>query len=161
MIDYVCPTIFLIVIGYLVYQHAVNRKKSDKAEKINADYKNILDSKLIPIGFERQQISNDAREKINSYSRDILAIILHFEPPFFSNQVYSRSGKKITLQEHINKMPAEIKNKTIFLQENDKNKLVDSADFVMELSDSEESKTNVIQTLDKWLAENPLRSKIN
>ena len=58
-------------------------------------------------------------------------------------------------------MPAEIKNKTIFLQENDKNKLVDSADFVMELSDSEESKTNVIQTLDKWLAENPLRSKIN
>lgn len=148
MIDYICPSIALIVFGYLVYQYIVNRKKINEAEKINADYKNILDSKLIPLGFERSQRYEDVREKEISYKRNTLEITLNSA---LFNEIYATSGKKITLEE---RMPPEIRKKTKFENEQDKYRLVDALDFKIELSESEEVKTQFLRTLEKWLTEN-------
>ena len=63
-------------------------------------------------------------------------------------------AKKITAKEQNNQLPAEIRNKITFPNEQDKYKLVDARDFEIELLESEEAKAQFLRTLDKWLAEN-------
>jgi FtsZ-interacting cell division protein ZipA len=125
-----------------------------KSKGIYANYKNILDSKLIPLGFERQNEYADMREKEISYKRNALKITLHSEPPFSYNAIHAISGKKITLEEHVNQMPPEIRNKTKYMNEQDKYKLVDALDFKIEVSESEEVEAQFLQILEKWLTEN-------
>jgi len=154
MIDYICPSILLIVVGYFIYQYIIGRKATNKVEKIHSDYKDILDSKLIPLGFERQNEYADVREKEVSYKRNVLEITLHAEPPFSYNAIYAKSGKKITSEERNNQMPPEIRNKIKYMNEQDKYNLVDALDFKIELSEAEEVKTQFLKTLEKWLSEN-------
>jgi len=151
MIDYICLSVSLFVIGYLVYQYAVNRKNSNKADKINAHYKDILDDKLTPLGFECRQTLNHPREIIFCYKQGTLELSLSYEPPFHSSRVYATSGRKITLQQHVDQLPSKIRNKST-VPEQEKSKLVDSFDFELELNDTTELK--FIQTLDKWLVKN-------
>jgi hypothetical protein len=125
-----------------------------KSKDNYANYKNILDSKLIPLGFERQQEYEDVREKEISYKHNALKITLYSAPPLSFNEIYATSGKKITLEEKNNQMPPEIRNKTKYMNEQDKYKLVDALDFKIELSESEEAKAHFLQTLEKWLTEN-------
>ena len=75
-----------------------------KSEEIYTDYKNILDSKLIPLGFERQQENEDMREKEISYTRNSLIITVFSAPGLSSTQIWARSGRKITLEERNNQM---------------------------------------------------------
>jgi hypothetical protein len=51
-------------------------------------------------------------------------------------------------------MPSEIRNKTEYLSEQDKYKLVDTSDFKIELSEAEDVKAQFRQVLEKWLTEN-------
>jgi hypothetical protein len=125
-----------------------------KSKGIFVKYKNILDSKLIPLGFERQQEYEDVREKEISYRHDALKITLYSAPPLSFNEIYATSGKKITLEEKNNLMPPEIRDKTKYMNEQDKHKLVDALDFKIEISESEEVETQFLQTLEKWLTEN-------
>jgi hypothetical protein len=148
-----------------LFRHSKSRKEIEmgflknlfgkgKSTGIYAKYKNILDSRLIPIGFERQQEYADAREKEISYERNLLKITLHSEPPFSYNAISAISGKKITLEEHVNQMPPEIRNKAKYMNEQDKYKLVDALDFKIEISESEEVEAQFLQMLEKWLTEN-------
>ena len=125
-----------------------------KSTGIYDHYKNILDGKLIPLGFERQPEIVEAREQEIAYKRNALKITLHSEPPFSSNAIYAISGKKITLEQHVNQLPPEIRNKAKFLHEADKYRLVDAVDFKIEISESEDVEARFLQTLEKWLAEN-------
>lgn len=125
-----------------------------KSNEIYANYKNMLDSKLIPLGFERQQEYEDAREKEISYTHKALKITLYTAPPLSFNEVYATSGKKITLEEQDNKLPPEIRNKIKYMNEQDKYKLVDDLDFKIKLTESEDTKALFLQTLERWLAEN-------
>jgi hypothetical protein len=147
-------SVLLIVSGYLLYWLIRGTNKSNKANNINAEYKKILDDKLTPLDFECKQIADNPREKTISYKHGTLVVVLHFEPPFSFNQIRALSGKKITLQEHIDQMSPEIRKKATFLHESDKDKLVDTPDFSMELSESEDARIKFMQTLDNWLAEN-------
>ena len=65
------------------------------SKEIYANYKNILDSKLIPLGFERQQEYEDVREKEISYKHNALKITLYSAPPLSFNEKYATSGKKL------------------------------------------------------------------
>ena len=94
------------------------------------------------------------REKTVPYKRNTLEITLYSAPPFFFNEIYAKSGKKITLEEKNSQMSPGTKNKIKYMNEEDKYKLVDALDFKIELSESEEVKAQFVQTLDKWLAEN-------
>lgn len=125
-----------------------------KSEKIYANYKNILESKLLPLGFERQQEYVHPRENGISYKRNVLQIFLHNEPPFSYTVISAISGKKITSEERNNQFPPEIRNKIKYLNEQDKYKLVDATDFEIVLSESEEVKAQFLQTVEKWLTEN-------
>jgi len=154
IIDYICPSILFVVVGYFAYRYVVERKEVNKTVKIYTDYKNILESNLIPLGFERQKEYTDVREKEVSYNRNNLKITLRTEPPFSYNAIYAISGKKITAEQKVNQMPPEIRNKIKFLKEEDKQSLVDALDFEIELSESEVVKEQFLQTLDKWLSEN-------
>ncbi|HET9907494.1 MAG TPA: hypothetical protein VFQ23_12655 [Anaerolineales bacterium] len=154
IIEYTCTSIFLLVGGYLLYRYVIDRPKNNQAEKVYADYKGILDSKLIPLGFERKNEYADAREKGITYGRNNLKITLRTEHPFAYTVVHASSGKKITLEERNNGLPPEIRNKMKYINEQDKNQLVDTADFGIELSGSEEVKAQFLQTIEKWLTEN-------
>ena len=125
-----------------------------KSEEIYSDYKKILDSKLIPLGFERQPEQEDMREKEISYTRNSLIVTLFSAPGLSSTQIQARSGKKITLEERNNQMPPEMRNKIRYMNEQDKYKLVDALDFKIDLSESEEVKAQFLVTLEKWLTEN-------
>jgi hypothetical protein len=157
--------LFLVLWNLWRSRHSKSRKEIEmgffknlfgkgKSKGIYANYKNILDSKLIPLGFERQQEYADVREKEISYKRKVLKITLHSEPPFSYNAIYAISGKKITSEERDNQMPPEIRNKIKYLNEQDKYNLVDALDFKIELSESEEAKAQFLETLEKWLTEN-------
>jgi hypothetical protein len=124
------------------------------SEQIYDDYKNILDSKLIPLGFERQQEFVHVREKEIAYKRNLLEITLHTEPPVAYTAIYATSGKKITYEEQVNQMPPEVRKKKKFINEQDKYTLVPALDFKIELSASQEAKVEFLQTLDNWLIEN-------
>ena len=150
--EYVCPSILLIVAGYLIYQFITARMKSKQNKKIIADYKSILDNKLAPLGFERHQDYEDAREKVTSYKRNNLEITLYFGPPAFLPEVYATSGKKTTLEERIKQMSP--RNKIKFGNEQNKHQLVDALDFNIEVSEDEEAKTRLLESLDIWLSEN-------
>ncbi len=125
-----------------------------KSKGIYANYINILDGKLIPLGFERQQEHDDVREKEVSYKKNSLIVTLYSAPGLNSNQIQARSGKKITSEERDNQMLPEMKNKIKYMNEQDKYKLVDALDFKIELSESEEVKVQFLETLEKWLTEN-------
>ena len=154
MAKYIAISILLIVVGYIVYLNIIANKRSKKSQEIYAYYKNILDSKLLPLGFKYQQEYEDVREKEISYKRNDLKIALCSAPPLYFNEIYATSGKKITLEERNNQLPAQIRDKLKFLNEQDKYGLVDATDFKIELLESEEAKEKFLQTLDKWLAEN-------
>jgi hypothetical protein len=124
------------------------------SERIYDDYKNILDSKLIPLGFERQQEFVHVREKEIAYKRNLLEVTLHAEPPVAHTAIYATSGKKITFEEQVNQMPPEIRKKIKFSSEQDKYTLVPALDFKIELSASAEVKEEFLQILDQWLIEN-------
>jgi len=154
-IHLIFPILGVALIGYgLGAGQLLSKLQKGKSEEIYADYKNILDSKLIPLGFERQQEYVHAREKGISYKRNVLQIFLHNEPPFSYNAISAISGKKITSEERNNQLPPEIRNKIKYLNEQDKYKLVDALDFEIVLSESEEVKAQFLRTLDKWLTEN-------
>lgn len=125
-----------------------------RSKGIYANYKNILDGKLIPLGFERQQEHEDMREKDVSYKKNSLIVTLYSAPGLDSNQIQARSGKKITAEERDNQMLPEMRNKIKYVNEQDKYRLVDALDFKIELSESEDAKAQFLETLDKWLTEN-------
>lgn len=148
--DYIFPFLLLIVIGYLIYQFVILDKKT---REVAAQYEKLLDNKLIPLGFERQQGEQNMREKEISYKRNSLIVTLYAASGLFSNEIQARSGKKITLEERNNQMPPEIRNKVIYFNEQDKYQLVDAWDFQIKLSESEEAKTQFLDALEKWLTE--------
>lgn len=150
MIDYICPSIFLIAVGYFVYQYI----QGSKIKKVYTDYKNILDSKLLPLGFARQQEHEDMREKEVAYKKNSLVVTLYSAPGLSTNEIQARSGKKITAEERDNQMLPGMSNKVKYMNEQDKSRLVDALDFKIELSESEVVKEQLLRTLDKWLSEN-------
>jgi hypothetical protein len=154
MVDYIWPFLLLIVVGYLVFQFLILGKKTNKTREIGAMYELILDRKLIPLGFERQPEDEDMREKEVSYKRNALIVTLYSAPGLFANEIQARSGKKITLEERNNQMPPAVRNKVRYLNEQDKYQLVEALDFRIELSESEEVQAQLLETLEKWLAEN-------
>lgn len=153
MVDYICPFLLFIVVGYFIYQFIVLGKKTNKTRGVAVQYEKLLDSKLIPLGFERQQGEQDMREKELSYKRDTLIVTLYSVPGLFTNEIQARSGKKITLEERNNQMSPEIRNKVRYINEQDKYQLVDALDFQIKLSESEEAKAQFLDTLEKWLTE--------
>lgn len=160
MIEYILKFILLVVVGYWIYWFLIGHKKPNGADKVRADYKNILDSKLIPLGFEYRQMANGGKENVVSYTRDYLEVILHYEPVFNYNRVEAKSGKTVTLQEHINRLPPDMKNMIMDSQGFDGTQLVTGTDFSLELSDSENAKRNFIENLDTWLVENNDRTTV-
>lgn len=152
MTEYVCPTILLIIAGYIGYQFIAARIISKKNKKIHLDYKSFLDNKLTPLGFEHHQDYEDAREKVTSYKRDNLEVTLYFGPPSQTHLVYATSGKKTTLEERIKQMSP--KKEIKFGNEQNKHQLVDALDFRIEVSKNEEVKAQILETLDNWLLEN-------
>lgn len=50
MAKYIAISILLIVVGYIVYLNIIANKRSKKSQEIYAYYKNIVDSKLLPLG---------------------------------------------------------------------------------------------------------------
>ena len=150
--EYVCPSILLLIAGFVIYQFVTARVKSKKNKRIIADYKGILDNKLTPIGFERHQDYEDSREKVTSFKRNNLEVTLYFGPPSFIAEIYATSGKKTTLEERIKQMSPN--NKVKFGNEQNKHQLVDALDFRVVASENEDVKAQSLETLDKWLVEN-------
>jgi hypothetical protein len=154
MLEFILKFLLLIVIGYWIYWLFIGQKKPSKAEKIRADYKYILDNKLPALGFGRDQIAEGSRGNIIAYKRGNLEVRLHSEPVFKFNRVEAMSGKTVTLQEHIDRLPPDMKKMITNSKDFDGTQLVTGTDFSLEVSDSEDAKRNFIETLEKWLAEN-------
>lgn len=154
MFEYIIKVLLLAMLGYWVYWYLIGRNKISKAEKIRAEYKQILDSKLPALGFELKYPADGGRDNIISYRKDNLEVRLHHEPILNYNRVEALSGKLIPFQEHIKQFPPVIQNKMSSAPGFNGSQLVAGTDFYLDLTDSQEAKKEFTEKIDQWLAEN-------
>lgn len=88
----IVSAVLLIVYGLWFFKNLI---ASGKAKRIHRGYQTVLDQKLLPLGFERQQTIVGGQEKITSYKqRGSLEINLCYEISYDANRILMMGGKQ-------------------------------------------------------------------